>query len=271
MADLGGVFDASVGDFLPDRLMLREEGFKGAFQAFRTREEADGRKATLETLCDDVGINERVLRAARAGEKTLPRHQVLKLADCMGCTVADIVRMPDEAARRARVERDRRELAAWPVPLRGVQSWTGFVKLLTNANVIRPLWRDDVLDLVAAPIIDSFRRTLAYADRVARENPATAAAALKDAAEDLRAHGLHVLEGRYVGRVGASDDEPVRVHLSLVLEVWIRREAEDPGHVVDRSREPMTISDEEDFFFDDGELPERWLAWEGKRQLALWG
>jgi hypothetical protein len=60
------------------------------------------------------------------------------------------------------------------------------------------------------------------------------------------------------------------VQLVYVLEVWIRRETEDLAHVVDRSSEPMTTSDEEDWYVDDTDLTEGWLAWEGKRRLFLW-
>jgi hypothetical protein len=56
MADLGGVFDAFISDFLPDRLTLKEDGFKTAFDAFRSREEALGRKPTFETFSEEVEL-----------------------------------------------------------------------------------------------------------------------------------------------------------------------------------------------------------------------
>ena len=50
----------------------------------------------------------------------------------------------------------------------------------------------------------------------------------------------------------------------------IRREIEDSAFTVDRGAEPLSLSDEEDWFVDDVGANEAWLAWEGKNRLALW-
>lgn len=143
---------------------------------------------------------------------------------------------------------------------------------LAKADVVQPdpSWRDDVLSLDAAPALDTFNTALRYYSQVAKETPAIAAAALKDAADDLRAFELHVLAGRYLARRKITDtDNPYRtVELVYVLEVWIRRETEDLTHVVDRSNEPMSTSGEEEWADED--RLEVWLAWEGKRRLFLW-
>jgi hypothetical protein len=60
------------------------------------------------------------------------------------------------------------------------------------------------------------------------------------------------------------------VQMIYVLELWVSSMTQDLDYVVDRSREPMTTSDAEDIYMDDGDAVEGWLAWEGKRRLALW-
>lgn len=52
--------------------------------------------------------------------------------------------------------------------------------------------------------------------------------------------------------------------------VRIRREAADAGFVLDRSGESLMCSDAEEHLADDWAANEAWLAWEGKRRLALW-
>lgn len=269
MADLGGVFDAHTEGFLPDRLTLKEDSFKAVFDSLRSREEATGRKLTFEAFSEEVGINERVLRRARAGQITLARFQVLKMAERLGCPAGKIAG-PANAVKKAQQERNRREMLAWPVPLREVDSWVRFLDDLVTANIVRTEWRDDVLSLAAAPGIDAFKAAVTYASQVMKTNPAIAAATLKDAAEDLQTHGLHVLTGRYVARRRSLETDLVGVEIEYVLEVWVRRETEDLKRTVDRSHEPLTTSDEEDFWIDDFDVTERWLAWEGKRRLALW-
>jgi hypothetical protein len=260
-------------DILPERVTLHNEAFTDAFAAFRLREEAAGRKVTYETFSDEAGINERVFRKARTGHGKLPRHQVLKIAERLGCTPSSIVKRsivedPDRVAKlKAEDERDRKDMAAWPVPLREVVSWTEFVEHLKMVESARPTWGDDVLSLAAAPAIDAFDAALRYSSQVAKDNPAMAAAALKDAAADLQALDLHVLAGRYVAR--RDGDHHSYMELVYVLEVWIRREAEDLAHMVDRSSEPMctTMAENEE---DDTDVIDGWLAWEGKRRLSLW-
>ncbi|WP_426954569.1 hypothetical protein [Muricoccus radiodurans] len=261
---------------VPARLVIRREGFDAAFEAFRAKERDAGRKATHETFCEDVGVNERVLRRARDsrardGRTTLPRHQVEKMAERLGCRPSDIVEDPGEEERRRRLERDRRELAAWPVPLRRVESWVDLVGDLGNAGRMDFGYGDDVVDLATASAIDAFGLALDYARRMMSTHRAVAAATLKDAAADLEAHGLHVLAGRFMGRGHPGPDSPTggpTLHRSLVFR--IRRETEDPAFTVDRSAEPLSVSDEEDWFVDDGAANDAWLSWEGKRRLALW-
>lgn len=270
MADLGGVFDAPLSAFLPERLTLRDERFKAAFEALRRREEATGRKLTIEAFSEAVGINERVLRKARAGRATLARFQVVEMAKRLGCAAGNIIEDPNGVHRKEREERDRREMAAWPVPLREVSSWVDFTKDLQRARISPPAYRDDVLTLAAAPAIDAFRAALTYAQRLSAANPAIAAATLKDAAEDLRFHGVRVLVGRYMGRRHSPESEHEAVQISHVMQVHLRREAEDTGHVVDRSADPMTCSDAEEIWCDDDAQIASWLAWEGKERLSLW-
>jgi hypothetical protein len=124
---------------VPARLVIRKEGFDAAFEAFRARERDAGRKATHETFCEEMGVNERVLRKARDnrardGRTTLPRHQVEKMVARLGCQLGDIVEDPGEEERRRRSERDRRELATWPVPLRRVESWVDLADDLWKAG-----------------------------------------------------------------------------------------------------------------------------------------
>lgn len=119
--------------------------------------------------------------------------------------------------------------------------------------------------------IDAFVLALDYARKMMPDHRAVAAATLKDAAADLEAHGLHVLAGRYMGRGHPGPDSAMggpTLHRSLVLR--IRRETEDPAFTVDRSAEPLSVSDEEDWFVDDVPANAAWLAWEGKSRLALW-
>ncbi|ONH84227.1 hypothetical protein APZ41_005280 [Roseomonas mucosa] len=130
---------------------------------------------------------------------------------------------------------------------------------------------DDVVDLATASAIDAFALALGYAQRMMPEHRAVAVATLKDAAADLEAHGLHVMAGRFMGRDypgPPSQTGGPTLHRSLVLR--IRRETEDPAFTVDRGAEPLSLSDEEDWFVDDGAANDAWLAWEGKNRLALW-
>ena len=250
MTDLGSDFNVLTDHCyppLPERPKLDNTALKSAFESLRRREEEAGRKFTFETFSEEVGINERVLRRARARGIPLPRHQVLRMAERLGCAPGSIVifedsRNPAETARlKAQNERDRKDMVAWPVPLREIASWTEFVEHLKMVESTRPTWGDDVLSL---------------------------AAALKDAAADLQALDLHVLAGRYLAR---RDCDYGTVGLVYVLEVWIRREVEDLAHVVDRSNEPMWTSEEENQYSDDTDMNDGWLAWEGKRRLFLWG
>lgn len=266
MADLGGTFDPVIMGFLPDRLILNDEGFMRSFEKLQ----AANRRLTLEVFSHELDINERVLRRARSGRGTLPRFQVLKIAERLGCSPGDIIEDPFGAARKAKDERDQRDMTAWPVPLREVTSWVQFARHLVDACSVRTGWRDGVLSLVAAPAIDAFKAAVHYASRIARENPAIAAATLQDAANDMQAHGLHVLTGRYVARRRDPISEYGTVQMVYVLEVWIRRETEDLTHVVDRRDEPMTTSEEEEDYIDDHRAVKDWLTWEGKRRLALW-
>ena len=261
---------------VPARLVIRKAGFDAAFEAFRARERDAGRKATHETFCEEMGVNERVLRRARDsrardGRTTLPRHQVERMAARLGCPPGDIVEDPGEEERRQRIERDRRELAAWPVPLRKVSSWVDLADDLWSAGRLDRGYGDEVVDLTTASAIDAFVLALDYARKVMPDHRAVAAATLKDAAADLEAHGLHVLAGRYMGRGHPGPDSPMggpTLHRSLVLR--IRRETEAPAFTVDRTAEPLSVSDEEDWFVDDVSANEAWLAWEGKIRLALW-
>ncbi len=277
MTDLGSDFNVLTDHCyppLPERPKLDNTALKSAFESLRRREEEAGRKFTFETFSEEVGINERVLRRARARGIPLPRHQVLRMAERLGCAPGSIVifedsRNPAETARlKAQNERDRKDMVAWPVPLREIASWTEFVEHLKMVESTRPTWGDDVLSLAAAPAIDAFKAALHYSSQVVKDNPAMAAAALKDAAADLQALDLHVLAGRYLAR---RDCDYGTVGLVYVLEVWIRREVEDLAHVVDRSNEPMWTSEEENQYSDDTDMNDGWLAWEGKRRLFLWG
>ena len=266
MADLGGVFDAVAGGFLPDRLKLDEVGFKTAFEAQRLRDEAAGVKLTIEGFCGEIGVSERVLRRARAGQATLPRHQVIAMATRLSCAPgAFLTPFPNSVA--AWNERGRRDLAAWPVPLRLVTSWVELTDRLTRADVVKTQWRDEALSLAAAPALDAFRDRVAYARKVAETNPAMAAAALQDAAGDLAPHRLHPLVGRYVGRRSLGDGY---VGMVYVLEMWVQPRTEDPGHTVDRSDEPLGYSDVEGMHAGDVDVEARWLEWEGKPRLAIW-
>ncbi len=266
MADLGGVFDAVVGGFLPDRLKLDEVGFKAAFEAQRLRDEAAGTKLTFESYCSEVGISERVLRRARSGQATLPRHQVLAMAARLGCVPGNFV-TAFPASVAAWNERGRRELAAWPVPLRLVRSWVELTNHLARADVVKTLWRDEALSLAAAPALDAFRERVTYAQKVAQANPAMAAASLQDAAGDLAPHGLHPLLGRYVGRRSLGDGY---IGMVYVLEMWVQPRTGDLLHVVDRGDEPLATSDAEGGHDGDVDVEAIWLEWEGKPRLALW-
>jgi len=133
--------------------------------------------------------------------------------------------------------------------------------------------REDIaqqISLAAAPAIDAFREALGYARKLAKTNPAIAAAALKDAAADLREHGLYVLSGRFVARRYVPVPDYGATELVYVLEVWVRQDTEDLGHVVDRSDEPRTLSVDENDYGGEANVAERWLTWEGKTRLALW-
>jgi hypothetical protein len=254
---------------LPDRPTLDAAAFKRAFEELQRREQKAGRTITLEAFNEKAGINDRVFRKARTKHTTLPRHQVLKIAELLGCQPESIVEpFRKHPSPSVWDERDCKDRAAWPVPLREVASWVEFVEHLVRANSVRPSWRDDVLSLAAAPAIDAFNTALRHSSLVAKEdNPAIAAAMLKDAADDLLALDLHVLAGRYLARTETGNSYG-SVELVYVLEVWIRRETEDLAHVVDRSHEPMCTSDGEDSHQDDE--GEEWLAWQGKQRLFLW-
>ncbi|PZR09196.1 MAG: hypothetical protein DI532_20585 [Azospirillum brasilense] len=263
-------FSAGFG-MVPARLTLAKGGFEGAFDAFRAREREAGRKATFETFCEDVGVNERVLRRAREGQGKLPRHQVRKMAERLGCRLGDIAEAPGAEERRLREERDKLEMARWPVPLSKVSSWLELVQDLWIADPTEPAYSDDVLSLETAASIDAFVLAFRYAVRMAPDHKAIAAATLKDAAADLEAHGLHVLVGRYMARrqpQGETWQVGSTLHRAMVVQ--IRREESDPGFTVDRSAEPFITSDEEDFHVDDPDVNAAWLAWEGKQRLSLW-
>ena len=266
MADIGGVFDAVAGGFLPDRLKLDDLAFKAAFEAQRLRDEATGVRLTIESFCFEIGLNERVLRRARAGQATLPRHQILKMAARLACAPGHFV-SAFPASVAAWDERGRRELAAWPVPLRLVRSWVEFTNPLALADAVKTLWRDEALSLGAAPALDAFRDAVAYALKVARTSPAMAAASLQDAARDLSPHGLHPLFGRYVGRRPLGDGY---IGMVYAVEVWVQPRTEDLLHVVDRSDEPFGTSEMEGFHAGDADVEAGWLEWEGKPRLALW-
>lgn len=262
-------FSAGFG-MVPARLTL-SKGFEAAFEAFQAGEREAGRKATLEAFCEDVGINERVLRRAREGQGTLPRHQVRRMAERLGCELGDIVEAPGAEESRLREERDRAEMARWPVPLTAVSSWVDFVRDLWIADPVEPAYGDEVLDLEAAAPIDAFVQAVRYAVRMAPDHKAIAAATLKDAAADLEAHGLRVLVGRYMARRRPQEGTwqgGSSLHRTMVVR--IRREGSDSAFTVDRSAEPFFTSDKEDFHLDDHDLTVAWLAWEGKDRLSLW-
>lgn len=263
-------FNAAHG-FVPHRVTLKEEGFEAALEYYRSVKRPDGRRATLDALYAEAGLNERVARRARKGQTTLPRNVAYKLAEILECDLADIVEVPDPAtAPSLHAERCRKELETWSVPLREVPSWVAFVADLITAHRVDAVYGAEVVDLTTAAQIQTFMDHLGFAREQARTAKAFAIAALKDAAADLEASGLHVLFGRYVERTHASPElGQERTAVRFVLVVRIRREAADPAHVVDRSREPLAISDEEDFRWDDNEWWDRCLAWEGKDRLAL--
>ena len=156
------------------------------------------------------------------------------------------------------------------MPLTEVTSWVDFVRLLVRAGRIQKLYKDDILTLVNGTAIDTFMRLVSHAASTGKETPAMASAALKDAAEDLQSDGLHVLVGRFMGRGSMYDCSYERVSLSRVLQVHIRREREDLGHTVDRSKEPLQTSEDEENWGDDGDMVGGWLDWEGKPRLAGW-
>lgn len=97
MADFPGDHGPCIGDLLPSRLTLDEERFSAAFEALQRAEQDTGRKMTQALFCAEVGVNERVLRAAKAGARTLPRHQVLRMAARLGCAALSVVKEPDKA------------------------------------------------------------------------------------------------------------------------------------------------------------------------------
>ncbi len=100
---------------------------------------------------------------------------------------------------------------------------------------------------------------------------AMAVAALKDTAKDLHACGLQVLVGRYVERPHPDPEDAYGyTGVRFVTVVRVRLEPEDLGHVIDRSSEPLSVSDEESNRSDDWEWIARCLEWEGKDRLALW-
>ena len=227
---------------------------------------------TLESLYDEAGVSERVARRARRGECTLPRHQVTKVAELLGCTLAELVDARDlHSSPGAYAERCRAELASWPVPLNSVPSWVKFVDVIGDTQRLDQGYGDEVVDYSTAAQIQVFMDVLASTKGRAVTGKAMAVAALKDAADDLRAGGLHVLVGRYVERTHpVPGDARGHTGVRLVTVVRIRRETGDAGHIVDRSSEPLSVSDEEDFRCEDWEWTSRCLEWEGKDRLALW-
>ncbi|PZR12914.1 MAG: hypothetical protein DI532_12145 [Azospirillum brasilense] len=263
-------FSAGFG-MVPARLTLAKRGFEEAFEALLARERQEGRKVTFEAFCEDVGVNERVLRRARDGQGKLPRHQVRRMAERLGCRLGDIVEAPGAEERRLREERDRLEMARWPVPLSKVPSWVDLVRDIWIAIPTEPGYGDEVVDLETAASIDAFVLALRYAMRMTPDHKAIAAATLKDAAADLEVHGLHVLVGRYMARrrpEGQTWQGGSTLHRAMVVR--IRRETSDPAFTVDRSAEPFFTSDEEDFHLDDHDMNAAWLAWEGKSRLSRW-
>lgn len=264
-------FDAHLGK-LPPKLVLRTAGFDAVFGRYRAENEAIGRRVTLEGLCNEAGIHDRVARRARKGERSLPRYQVQKLAEIMGCALAEIVEIPDPATAPGEHEnRCRTELANWPVPLQEVSSWTGFVGHVRRAHRIDADYGDEVVELNTAAEIQTFMDSLGAARAQANTGRALAVASLKDAERDLLACGLHILFGRYVGRAPADPTEPNgRTGVRFVLVVRIRKEVSDLSHVIDRTAEPLAVSDEEDFYCDDTDWCASCLEWEGKDRLALY-
>ena len=252
---------------VPERLTLRKAGFEAAWEACRIQERQAGRTATLDALYAEIGVNDRVVRRVREGNGKLPRHQVEALAKRLGCRLLDIAERPDADHERLWNEQDRREMAAWPVPLREVDSWVTFARYLSVQDSMDRAFGDDVLDLASAAAIDAFWLALDYAIKRMPDHHAVAAATLKDAAIDLAVHGPHVIFWRYMRRANLDDG---RTDLQYAMVIRIRRESEDLAFTIDRSHEPFFQSEREDWDCDDAEMNECWTRWEGKDRLSLW-
>ena len=265
-------FSTGPFDTIPDRVALSDSGFNAAFAEYERAEQAAGRKATIEKVAEAAGADTRVLRAVRAGEKTLPFHQAEKMARLMGCAIDDIVANPYQKVRAEGRTRHLAELKAWPVPLNEVTSWKAFTADLAKCQVVDVDHAENSVDLTTAAAIQAIADLLRSGRDQAKTAPVLLEAGLKDAAAELTEHGLHVLVGRYVGRhvYGTNQAELSGVGLHLAMVVRVRREVADPDFVLDRSGEPLTVSDIEDHYADDRAANEMWLAWEGKRRLALW-
>lgn len=265
-------FGSGPFDSIPARLRLSDEGFKSAFAVYALAEKEAGRTTSIAQLAAAVDASERVLRGARSGDKTLPAYQVELLAKLMGCGIDDIAENPYAAWRAEDRARELAEMKAWPVPLREVTSWKGFTANLVKCRTLDFDHEENTVDLTTAASLQAAMDLMRSATERAKVAPVLLEAGLKDTAADLARHGLRILGGRYVGRHRYGTDRPdlTGVGLHLAIVVRIRREAEDSRFAIDRSHEPLMLSDIEDHCVDDLAVQEEWLEWEGKRRLALW-
>lgn len=117
MADLGGMFNPKVEEFLPDRLALDDEKLLAAFEVHQRRKKIVGSKLTMARLCDEVGLCDRVFRKVRSGEGTLARHQVIAIAKLLGCMPGDIIQQRIATHNTTNQRRRRAELYTSAVPL----------------------------------------------------------------------------------------------------------------------------------------------------------
>ncbi|UVF22789.1 hypothetical protein HPT29_027615 (plasmid) [Microvirga terrae] len=270
---------------IPGALKDRYEGYVAlASNGLAGRRPSRGKDyLTKAQLMDEIGQQPTAFGNINRGRNAITIADAMALATSLRCNVEDLVFLDwparQEIAKRraeghrrwkqAKVERLRRAMSAFPLPLSVPESWEALAEALGTSNmrlVIRKPSSQEA-GLEVADIIDGAHGRLQNAGKLWKSNKEFAAAkSLEEYAAELKTEaGLHLLWGRYVERTHPDDDHGF-IWLRKVLVVKVSRFAGEPDFTVDRSHEPREESfPEHNLNEEDDHGMADYIAWCGNR------
>lgn len=275
------------GFHLNGSVKINQIYFEVAIRKYKKMLRDRGEAFSWEELCRrSQGIDPRVLRGARKGQRAINGHQALAMARELGASPTSMFRLDDRAlsdyqrlvsAPRLQRQYDQylAEMAAWPVPLEPVGEGSSVLRFLQQAQQFRVTYTTEALSLDVAPAIDALIRIARQAAQMITDSPASAHAMLLDAVRDIEGRGLHVHWGRYSARVRVTygEDEPEvtfeRIHLRCVLLLHVSHKQSEADYRLDRLQgyDDLPRAAWEPLYEDDEDTAP-FAAWESCGRLA---